>query len=337
MWGEARSRYEALLAQDVSLLRNFRADYRSLIFGVGSIWSPRYHRLVPFMAFSTADIPTRLSTWTKHRELVEINAVGWPLPTPRTILPLHAMLLEPPRPASAALYDVERVAGWIDDYVRFREPIICKASNSRGSGAILVFDDVNRRFGILSAGHVFPNGIGSAVELELARALFFSKRVPLGRVSHCIVPPPGTAGYDVAVIDLNLLNQWDDRHRRPYLTDRIPLHRSTVAVKLRDRFIAPQPIVVHGAVSGMISQAAVMGQLVEVDYGQATWLNCWLVAPSGMLRSGDSGSAVFTREDSAFLGLYVGSSGFSKRPLFHYVQDGWSLQQNVLNGWNISY
>jgi hypothetical protein len=325
MWGEPRSEYEGRLAEDVRKLRAFRAEHPSWISGIGSIWSPRYHRLMPFMVISRAEF----SRW-ESQNTGKLFELGYEhtlpeelasIPKPSIRLPLHVMFLEPPKPASAFGDEVERVAGWINDYVRVREPIVCAQTNRRGSGAILVADNATTRFGLLTAGHVFQKGVGSPVERECVRDLFFSKRVPLGSVSHCIVPQPGTAGYDAAVIDLS-----------------DPIESlGTVVAKLRDRFIAPERIVVYGAISGFVSRAAVMGQLVEVDYGPARWLNCWMVAPSGMLGSGDSGSAVFTREDNAFLGLYVGSCGYANRPLFHYVQDGWSLQQNILNGWNVSY
>ena len=54
---------------------------------------------------------------------------------------------------------------------------------------------------------------------------------------------------------------------------------------------------------------------------------------------GDSGSAVFTRQDGRLLGIYVGSSHLVDvdMALSHYVQDALSLEINVLREWNISF
>jgi hypothetical protein len=63
-----------------------------------------------------------------------------------------------------------------------------------------------------------------------------------------------------------------------------------------------------------------------------------MLTPAGVLTSGDSGAAVFTRRDQAFLGTYVGASIFegSGRAYVHYIQDAASLEQNVLKKWNVS-
>jgi hypothetical protein len=63
-----------------------------------------------------------------------------------------------------------------------------------------------------------------------------------------------------------------------------------------------------------------------------------MMAPSGVLNSGDSGSAVFTRRDARFLGMYVGSSHLraANKALFHYVQDAFTLEAEVLSRWNIN-
>jgi hypothetical protein len=332
MWWVPQSDSEARLSEDMNTLRGFRAEAaESGVWGIGSIWSAEYRTLVPVIALESEDsTPLIFDIGTRDGEPLEVRL---PFRPPRTNGPLHIMKLARPTPKSVGGEERERVSSWINDFVQIRDPLICRSTNKRGSGAISVeahihynhsynnhFYSSGHRFypGLLTAGHTFPGGVGSVVDQERTIALFFSKRKLLGKVSRWVVPEPGKAGYDAAIIELF---QRTKRHRQ-------------LVTKYRRRFLAPEPIVVYGAVSGLISRAAVMGALVEVDYGEARWLNCWLVAPSGMLRGGDSGSAVFTREDNAFLGLYVGSSGFSSRPLFHYVQDGWSLQRDVLRHWD---
>src|ERR1700738_2840525 len=76
------------------------------------------------------------------------------------------------------------------------------------------------------------------------------------------------------------------------------------------QIISPERVAVHGAITGFVSQAAVQGALLEIAYGEQgrRWKNCWMMAPSGVLRGGDSGSAVFTTGNAGFLGMYVGGS-----------------------------
>jgi hypothetical protein len=341
MWWEPRSDHEIRLAKDMDSLRGFFGEFGPkkekewekekgpILFGFGSIWVAEYRALMPFMLFNSAH--EWLRKYRRPFELFRMRAEKSfpppiPLPLPPTSLPLFGMLVGYPKPSSSSgalttvTNQLANIAGIIDDFVRIREPIICNSTGSRGSAGILVSDSGHAA--VLSVGHVFPQGINSLVDQEHVVALFLRKRSPLGTVSHCAVPNPGQAGWDVAVIRLDA-----------------PIHPSGVIVtQTQERFLSPEPVAIHGGLSGFVPQAAVMGALIEVDYGIARWLNCWFIGPSGVLKSGDSGSAVFTKKDSCFLGLYVGSSNFDDgaRPLFHYVQDGQSLDQFVLRGWGIS-
>jgi hypothetical protein len=103
-------------------------------------------------------------------------------------------------------------------------------------------------------------------------------------------------------------------------------------------FSRPERVFVHGAKSGLVTQATVRGALTDIEFEEEprrAWANCWLIAPSGVLRGGDSGAAVFMKKDGSLLGLYVGASDLGGVPQEHYVQDAQSLQDNVLNSWGI--
>ena len=93
----------------------------------------------------------------------------------------------------------------------------------------------------------------------------------------------------------------------------------------------------YGAFSGLVRNALTHGGLEQLHSGNGIWKNCWMVAPTGILTSGDSGAAVFTRNERKFLGVYIGQSTVGGEPAIHYVQDSYTLQQEVLRTWNIEF
>jgi hypothetical protein len=213
----------------------------------------------------------------------------------------------------------------INDFAPFREHIVGNPKGAPGSAAVLVWDRAANRHGLLTAGHIFfPGGLGSRVDVLRTNYLIFPSREEIGHLTHLEVPVANVAGWDAAVIQLSKAVQPQGKL----------VHREI------ERFDSPEFVAVRGAITGLISQAAVLGGLNEVEYGEQgrRWKNCWFMAPSGVLRMGDSGSAVFTKRDGRFLGMYVGSSSFvsSDTALFHYVQDAFTLQTEVLTKWQIS-
>ncbi len=148
---------------------------------------------------------------------------------------------------------------------------------------------------------------------------------PIGEVSRHVLPDRTAAGWDGAIVRLS----------NPFAAH----HSDTVQSTLK-RFTSPEPILVHGAISGLVSEAAVLqGALVEGGSEDVKWKNCWMVAPGGVLTSGDSGAAVFTRRGSNFLGVYVGTSYFisSNKAVVHYVQDAATLETEIMRGWNCHF
>ena len=204
-----------------------------------------------------------------------------------------------------------------------RRPLICEIHNKSGTAGISVFDMSTEKLGILTAGHVFKSGLHSRVGIRRGN-LFWKRTTHLGSVSHYIIPPEKGGGWDAAVVDL------DEPIAK--FTPRLITHG------LVERFDNHESVIVYGAQSGAVREAKVLaGALNTMEH----WKNCWMLAPSGILKSGDSGAAVFTKNgDGKYLGTYVGSSVFKGLPdksYIHYVQDAYTLGCEVLKNWDIIY
>ena len=327
MWWEPHSERERLVTSAVAQLKGWFANLSRettspVAWGIGSAWtkdgvlvplallnSDHFSGMPPFRLFRLDDIPAP--------EDIDFPALS---------LPLYVMFATPPRPSAGTLSFKEQmslVEGMINDFVPFRERIVGNPKGAPGTAAVLVQDLAANRHALLTAGHIFPGGLGSRVDRWQTMHRFFNSRQEIGHLKHLQVPVANVAGWDAAVIELSYSAQ----------------PRGTLMWRGVERFDSPEFVVVHGAITGWVSQAAVQGALIEVEYEQGRrWKNCWMMAPSGVLRRGDSGSAVFTRRDARFLGMYVGSSFLvaSDKALFHYVQDAFTLQTEVLTGWQIS-
>jgi hypothetical protein len=329
MWWEPNE-LESTLAADVRQLRIWfiersRRDFQTA-WGVGSVWSVERCALVPFIILNRDFVGA--STFTApigpiHPELAAI------LRLPETRLPIYAMPSSRPHPtnnlvSTAPQILVERV---LAEFVPIREPIVCKASGEQGSAGVLVWDKTNQEICLLSAGHVFPHGVGSKVgklHSPLKRFPKFLSRIEdLGTVAYHIAPSGPNAAWDAAVIRLANIREPD----------------ASLVTQKYERFSSPERIRVHGAFSKLRLKAVVQGALTDLGDDEMMWKNCWMAAPSGFLTNGDSGAAVFLDKDSSFLGMYVAQSKFpgSGLALVHYVQDAFTLEQEVLRNWNISF
>jgi hypothetical protein len=237
------------------------------------------------------------------------------------------MIATPPRASADVLRFEEQmglVEGVIDDFVRFRDSIVGNPRGEPGTAGVLVLDSAANKPGLLTAGHIFPGGAGEKVDIIKRGLLFFETREPLGQVTHHEIPLPNQAGWDAAIVEL--------------LEGVQPSGR--LVGQGVNGLVSPEPVVVHGSITGFVLEAAVQGALNEIAYGESgrRWKCCWIMAPSGVLKSGDSGAAVFTRRDSCLLGMFVGSSYLkrSNKALFHYVQDAFSLEADLLKRWRIT-
>ena len=235
-------------------------------------------------------------------------------------LPVYGLIVAKPRPCASA-GSAEEVVG---ERLPILDPIMCDTTGKIGTAGTLVWDEMDRAFAVLTAGHVFPHGCGSSVSRRQDRFISWPRTYPLGRVSHHIVPA-GTAGWDAAVIlPHHPLSSTAHRKIGPLLT-RLDRIRSVVA---------------YGAFTGFVDEAALLsGAIVEGGSEEIEWKNCWMLAPSNVLTSGDSGAPVFARDNSEFLGTYVGVSQFmgTRKAIVHYVQDAASLQREVLASWGVSF
>jgi len=335
MWWEPTSDYERVLAQDVRSVTNWHiesSDAREMgCFGTGSIWSPDHDALVPVIFLR--DFPISWVDWISYQPvkkwwLFRLNPTK-DYPFPYTKLPLHIAAFKEPRATNSALSDAMSTATCIttdrimDAFVRIRDPIICGNTGRTGTAGVVAF-----HYGtpvLLTAGHTF-SGVDANVSRLRSRWphigwLRSSKKLPLGVVTHHRVTSPNEGpGWDVAAIRCRNDKEW-------------PV--APLVTKFYRQFQSAEKVRVHGAYSGLVTRAVVQGACTILG----NWKNCWMIAPSGLLREGDSGAAVFVERDASLLGMYVAKSELpgTGLALFHYVQDAFTLETEVLRGWDISF
>jgi hypothetical protein len=291
----------------------------ALAFGYGSIWSADRNALMPLILLNAE----RLSDFPFPRmerfeplpiELLELFRGLDSLRLPKLPLPLYFLPSSRPRPSGFA----EEL---FDEVLSVQDPIMCAATRERGTAGVSVFDLRDGTRALLTVGHVFPNGAGSRALRLSRRLLFFRRATPLGVVTHQVVPQGLKPGWDAAVIKVD---------------DSIPTRAAVVKNHWR-RFERQEPVVAYGARSGVVKNAQTQGGLETFSGDDAEWKNCWITAPTGMLRPGDSGAAVFTRSNRSFLGLYVGRGKVGGVVTAHYVQDSYTLEQEVLAPWGLRF
>jgi len=246
---------------------------------------------------------------------------------PQTSLPAYAMAATHPRPTNATISATPGILVelLLAEFVQFREPIVCMRSGKRGTAGVVVWDKANKEHALLTAGHIFPFGVGSEVAKLHSpwERLFFPKFKRLGTIIHHVAPAGPNAAWDAAVIRFAKI-------KKP---------SAALVQKKYERFRSPEKIRVHGAYSQLVTRAVVQGALTDLGSDERMWKDCWMVAPSGLLKDGDSEAAVFVDRDSGFLGTYVAQSELpgSGLALVHYVQDAFRLEQEVLRNWDITF
>lgn len=332
MWWEPTNDYERILAQDVRSVRSWLIESgvaRELgCFGAGSIWSQSHEAFVPVILLPSSRglhydlLRPRNKSWLYR----VADAVDRRTAFPSTNLPLHVAILKPPQATNASMSIATQITTdrIMDTFVRIREPILCSNTGKVGTAGVIAWN--HKTPVLLTAGHIFSN-TGSEVYQFRSRWPHISWlgsnfRFILGVVTHQRAPTV-TSGpdWDVAVIQYrDYYRGWPD----------VPL-----VSKLYQRFQSAEKVRVCGAYSGLVTKAVVQGALTDLG----VWKNCWMIAPSGVLRDGDSGAAVFVERDASFLGMYVAKSELpgTRLPLFHYVQDAFTLEKEVLSSWNITF
>jgi hypothetical protein len=336
MWWEPRGESEASLAGAVRQLQGWYREQISreqpVAWGVGSAWSFLTGQLEPFVLLNREMFDRERFDDSLGRPFpipIELFQAAFPrlfgsgefnplqqLPRFGSSLQLHAMAVGRPRPSAAGLLP--------NRYLAFTDTIICRQTGAEGTAAVKVVDATTGEAGLLTAGHVFPRGKGSRVDRSRRTFWRLHRREELGYVSHHIAPSGRTPSWDAAVI----------RFSKPS-----SFAWAGPVVNMLRYLKEPVSVVAYGATSGAVRQAAIVqGALVEGGAGEVHWINCWMIGPTGVLASGDSGAAVFARTGE-FMGLYVGCSYFEDTDavLTHFVQDAFTLSTEVLAGWQVHF
>ena len=294
-------------------------------WGVGSIWSADEQALVPFFLLNREFVGLSIPAFA----LLPVRVLGVSDLLPQTQLPAYAMAATRPRATNATISASPRILAerLLAEFVQIREPIVCMRSGKKGTAGVVVLDQANGELALLTAGHVFPNGVGSEVgKLHLPWPRFpkfFPKLENLGVIIQHVAPNGPNAAWDAAIIRLAEI-------KKP---------SAALVWRKYERFRSPEKIRVHGAYSKLVTRAVVQGALTDLGSDDRMWKDCWMVAPSGLLTDGDSGAAIFVDRDLSFLGLYVAQSELpgSGLALVHYVQDAFRLEQEVLRNWKITF
>jgi len=328
MWWEPEDERERRVREDVEHLSRWFNEMRFAeqppAWGVGSVWNDLEGGLSPFVILNAARWPYSFkpgaqAKFRPQEVRTPLDEPAWRLP--KTQEPMLGVAAYRPMLASTS---VARLKAFLADQIYVRDYVICQRTGDQGTAGVRVRNMATGHVGLLTAGHVFRDGVGSEVSRRRwPRLGRLSSIVEFGRISHHVMPRPGWGDWDVAIIDVE---------RAP-----IPATRPVNQLCGTSRF--NRNVFAHGARSGFMSDAIVV-KAALTDYGddQYRWRNCWAVVPGGVLRPGDSGTAVFTVEDQGLLGVYVGSARTpAGRAAIHFVQDAESIASNVLANWGYGF
>ena len=329
--------WASLLFADVRRLRTWFAEHRRgptsrLAWGFGSAFGPDAKEypclLLGWKALqgwriryrsSYADAPTSFAVASDF--LVDEERARLRLPQLR--LPLLVLIVSRPRPSSRL------IDALLLEHLPTMEPLICAATGSQGSAGVSVAV-AGHGPGILTAGHVFPKGVGSAVEV-VKRGWIFKRRRSFGYIArHCSPLSDKSSsstfrGWDAAVVIPS---------RKIIAPIRRPVCYTDVAEVAR-----VEPVLARAGASGIVSGGSTMlrARLEEVDAGGISWKCVWAIFPAGVMTAGDSGASVFLTSSGELLGTYVGCSECEGKAQVHYVQDALSLERHVFGHWGVNF
>lgn len=328
--------HERALSEDVAALALWFRAVRSrpgprLSWGYGTAWG-KLGREFPLLVLSrnsvrgwnqkyrspVLDAESSFSPAEAYLVSEELAA----LELPRTSLPLFVAVSSRPTMSAASTFDKLLLR-----HLPVGGSLVCGLTGSSGTPGVAV-QAMNHTVGVLTAGHVFPRGVGSPVEC-VTRRMWWSARRKFGTVLfHCSPTggrqtSPHMSGWDAAIV--------------------LPHHapkQNFIGYKLHEvrSETTIEPVFARCSTSGIVSSASVLqARLEEMDAGNFYWRCVWILFPSGVMTSGDSGAAVFLQKDGALLGTYVGRSTFDNVTHAHYVQDAQSLQHHVLRRWGVRF
>lgn len=325
MWWRPTSGKEADVADKVRSLEKwfYEVSRSDLIFGVGTAFAEG--ELVPLVLINRARLspfPGAAGAKESPRESITTRGVddlkGTVFEQVKVLsLPSETRFIAVIRPIPlAAAGPLSMVSG---------DPIRCAQSHAKGTAGLLVErTDAHGRSipGFLTAGHVTPNGTGSAVEAIVKHGLFPTTYPTIGQVSRHNDPisSPNVAGYDFAVVDTDpsVVNVTGPSHNG--------------AGHIAGPLTQPVGVTMYAG-SATVANAVVMGALLVVgDPVSRLWKNCWLLLPSGIATQGDSGSGVILNSPFEAVGMVVGGSRMvpSASYLVQYMHDMESLDVDIL-------
>lgn len=314
MWWEpsSDSEREVVIWLKSAQERHLSERDRSQVWGVGSYIVPKGIRPLVLLNEALLDepspVPRLLPLWLLPNHIHE-KLKEWNFPESTVFLALTE-----PEPLSNA-YSIPVSAGAV---------LRCTASNKQGTiGPSVEGYDAsgNRLKGILTAGHVTPNGNGSAVEIVQQRRLLPPIYQHIGSVIYHKDPVSHTGpSYDVSVVKLD---------KNTHITGFKPAGVAAIQGPLTQ----PLLCTMYGGVSGIFHQAGIVGALTSYGNQNRLWSNSWLMLPSTVATVGDSGSLVSINSTSEAVGLLVGGSRAANAPwyLCWYAQDLFSIQNDVLS------
>jgi hypothetical protein len=333
LWEEEAQRgSDPELDSDVRRLRSWFREVRGRSFPPGAIlgygrgWTPFSSKPYPLVLFNW-DLEFdwqyrfhgywRRSSYWRNR-LLPIDQLlsadqrqAFSLPETKSIL--FGLAVHQPQPSLSITEAFQSLRP-------IHDGLLCPMTQKMGSPGVTV-ELSDGSPGVLTAGHVVPCGEGSEVE-SVTGFSFWKTTKPFGRVEHRSVPIGTTAGWDAAVI----------RPNTP------PPPRQPVKTRWPSVRYGQELTYARGARSGFVDTAVLIAGLEEVESSPLSWSCCWLLGPPTALKAGDSGASVFVRKTGELLGTYLGVSRLGEgAPYAAYVQDAYSLQENLLTRWKVSF
>jgi hypothetical protein len=303
---------------------------RGIVFGVGAMFAGG--RLFPMLLLNQALAGVRLSAGRAPdpifgREnfppaLAEYIS-GWNVPANTVYLPVSA-----PEP----LHAVRQPASMRSRLARYFPRLVHSPLASSGSAIRCVDTRTRATLGVplvcpkcglckafLTVGHIVEKG--SKIELVETHRWRPTRYKAIGSVVEYCNPSdtPGQPAYDFAVV-----------HVDPSVQIEGPRHKG--AARIRSPQSVPLLATLHGAISGIVPQAGIIGSLSVYGAESYTWKNSWLVLPSGLTSQGDSGGILILDSEQAVVGMMVGGSRTpnSTSYMAQYAEDMESLERDVL-------
>jgi hypothetical protein len=311
MWWEPRSNAEELIARSQSRLRDMFLERirEETVFGVGTWFADGVLRPLLLVNHEHLGIQQPSLVLLDGDSIRGFEFLReWDLPENIVLLAVSR-----PEPSSASVS------------ARPSSPIRSQDSLERGTlGAGLCPSGHLTPSAFLTVGHMLDGSVRNLGEVELiARKWPFPTRyVPIGKVVRSQSPfaqNPVTPSYDFAIVELH-----------PNVFLKAAMCRGVAQVN--GPIHQPEMVRVFGGVSGIVTNAAIVGSLLAGGGKYGVWLNSWILVPSGATADGDSGGLVTLACSGEAVGMIVGASTLPHSNVFavQYVQDMQSICRDII-------